>query len=187
MADLTCNGQDARYRQARPATVGVVDYWTEESNPSMFNAFKICQQLAKEGYGKAYFLLYLFYACKQDCERREQLAQHYYQLALDWCYVNHIMEDAELWFDLGYMCREKEDEDAFEQAAHWIGKSAERGFADAQYDLSECYRFGLGVPENRQEALRLCQLAADQGHIVAIANLKHMLSEAEHARIIRSS
>ena len=41
---------------------------------------------------------------------------------------------------------------------------AEQGDADAQYNLGYRYVTGIGVPQDRAEAVRWLRLAADQGH-----------------------
>ena len=46
--------------------------------------------------------------------------------------------------------------------------SAKYGFVDAQYTLALLYDQGLGVPEDKQEALKWGLLAAAQGHVPAI-------------------
>ena len=44
---------------------------------------------------------------------------------------------------------------------------AEQGDADAQYNLGYRYVTGIGVPQDRAEAVRWLRLAADQGHTQA--------------------
>ena len=46
--------------------------------------------------------------------------------------------------------------------------AAEKGNADAQFNLGYAYFFGLGVEPDDNEAFRLYQLAADQGFPVAM-------------------
>ena len=45
----------------------------------------------------------------------------------------------------------------------WLRKSAESGFAEAQYTLADCYRCGDGMPENMAEAAQWYRKAAEQG------------------------
>lgn len=45
----------------------------------------------------------------------------------------------------------------------WLRKSAESGFAEAQYILADCYRCGDGMPENIAEAVLWYRKAAEQG------------------------
>ena len=51
---------------------------------------------------------------------------------------------------------------------------AEQGHADAQFLLGFIYAFGVGVPEDYQEAVRLYRLAVEQGHADAQYNLGGM-------------
>ena len=48
-----------------------------------------------------------------------------------------------------------------------IRLQAEQGDADAQYNLGYRYVTGIGVPQDRAEAVRWLRLAADQGHTQA--------------------
>ena len=176
MANLTRDEQDALYRQARLAVIQKIDYWNKVSNPSLLSAFNICQQLAIQKYGKAYYLLSLLFDAMKDTEGQER-AQYFAGLAFDWSIANQSNHDAELWCDLGEMYMAADGN--FELAAFWFSKAAEQGYAEAQYNLAVAYRFEFGVPENLNEALRWCQLAAEQGHAMAIANLVHIKEQIE--------
>ena len=46
----------------------------------------------------------------------------------------------------------------------WCRTAAEQGLPEAQYALGMCYRRGLGVEQNEEEAVRLLKLAADAGY-----------------------
>lgn len=50
-------------------------------------------------------------------------------------------------------------------------QAGERGEAEAQARLGAIYALGIGVPKDKQEALRWYRLAAGQGHAVAQWNL----------------
>ena len=50
----------------------------------------------------------------------------------------------------------------------WFKIQAEKGLADAQFNLGVCYaNAGLGVTKNDMQAAKYYQLAADQGHVTA--------------------
>ena len=51
-----------------------------------------------------------------------------------------------------------------EEAVRWYRKSAEQGYPRAEYDLGYMYYYGLGVRQNRAEAIRLFEEAAAQGN-----------------------
>lgn len=53
----------------------------------------------------------------------------------------------------------------------WYYNAANKGNADAQYNLGKCYDDGSGVPENKAEAVKWYRKAADQGHNKAQCNL----------------
>ncbi len=49
--------------------------------------------------------------------------------------------------------------------------AAEQGEPRAQYNLGVCYKFGVGVPKDYNEAVKWYRLAAQQGHPQAQCNL----------------
>jgi TPR repeat protein len=53
-----------------------------------------------------------------------------------------------------------------------IREVAEQGDPDAQYELGFMYENGIGVMEDKAEAIRWFRLAADQGHENARNNLR---------------
>jgi TPR repeat protein len=57
------------------------------------------------------------------------------------------------------------------QAAAWIRKAAEQGFAEAQRDLGGLYETGKGVPQDSTEAAKWYRAAAEQGNASAQLNL----------------
>jgi len=50
------------------------------------------------------------------------------------------------------------------EAARWWRKAAEKGLLEAQVELGYCYENGAGVPLNKEEAIRLYRIAAQQGY-----------------------
>lgn len=62
--------------------------------------------------------------------------------------------------------------------SHWQ-KLAEKGSANAQFNLGAMYDNGDGVPEDDAEAAKWYQQAADQGHINAQFNLGVMYANGE--------
>ncbi len=53
------------------------------------------------------------------------------------------------------------------EAVKWYTKSAEQGYAAAQYSLGECYAKNDGVVKDLEEAAKLYTKAAEQGHAAA--------------------
>lgn len=64
------------------------------------------------------------------------------------------------------------------KAAELYRKSADKGYAEAQYNLGKCYYFGKGVPRDRAEAVKWFQKAALRGHAKAVKMLK-ILNESD--------
>lgn len=48
-------------------------------------------------------------------------------------------------------------------SAEMYRKAAEQGLAEAQYKLGDCYKYGEGVAENHEEAVKWYRKAAEQG------------------------
>ncbi len=71
------------------------------------------------------------------------------------------VEDATAAYELG----------DYATALHLISTLADRGDADAQFNLGLLYNKGKGVPQNYAEAIKWYCLAADQGHPGAQLNL----------------
>ena len=63
---------------------------------------------------------------------------------------------------------------AFAQSVDETRKKAEKGDADAQYNLGVMYQIGEGVPKDSAEAVKWYRLAADQGLARAQTNLGWM-------------
>ena len=62
----------------------------------------------------------------------------------------------------------------YEKAAKLYRPLAEKGNAEAQYNLGVMYRAGRGVPQDFKEARKWYQLAAEQGNALALFNLGWM-------------
>ena len=56
-------------------------------------------------------------------------------------------------------------------AAGWFYRSAEQGYADAQFNLGLMYANGEGIDQDMHEAVELFKKAARQGHVDAQNNL----------------
>ncbi len=64
-------------------------------------------------------------------------------------------------------------------AAHWLGKAAAGGLADAQFVMGALYRKGQGVKQDSRWAVKWYQRAADQGHAAAQFNLGYCHESGE--------
>jgi TPR repeat protein len=51
----------------------------------------------------------------------------------------------------------------YTEAVKWFRKAAERGHAEAQYNLAVCYDYGRGVLEDAMQAIKWFRAAAEQG------------------------
>ena len=61
----------------------------------------------------------------------------------------------------------------------WLAKAATMGNAKAQYNLSICYRDGVGVPADSSQAMYWLTLAARQGYADALYNMGAMYEEGQ--------
>lgn len=74
--------------------------------------------------------------------------------------------------------RRSHDTESVEHSASTLNafnKGAERGDAEAQFQLGLCYSFGEGVKQDKRKAFELYSKAAEQGHAIAQFNLGTML------------
>ena len=65
----------------------------------------------------------------------------------------------------------------FKEAFKWLQKSADQGFAEAQFVLGMMYQMGEGVEKDLKEAVKLIRKAADQGNAMGQFALGGMYSE----------
>ncbi|MBM3339603.1 MAG: sel1 repeat family protein [Betaproteobacteria bacterium] len=63
----------------------------------------------------------------------------------------------------------------FKRAIETLKPLADKGDANAQFNLGAIYANGRGVPANPKEAVRLYRLAVAKGHLGAMNNLAFML------------
>jgi len=194
--------QGKRYRQGRDIYNQITDYGREsrfgyelmpkrsgqaslldllEVNPlqpfydmlhQLADVYKDFQDLADEGYGKAYFPLACMFNGGQGISKDDEKHNYYSKLAFDWCFANQTLDDLEVWTDLGLIYEVgrgvgRNDE----QAVFWYRKAAEQGNATAQNTLGSMYENGYGVEQDDYEAMFWFQKSAEQGNADAQNNL----------------
>lgn len=118
---------DIRYRQARDIYNRITDYGSPchylsealqnrgESSDAweidllqsysdrlkqLADIFIVFQQLADQGYGKAYFPLARMYWGGQRISKNIEKENYYSRMAFDWCFVNQRLNDPEIWNNL---------------------------------------------------------------------------------------
>ena len=75
-----------------------------------------------------------------------------------------------------------DDKQDYQQAFNWYQKSANQGYATAQYNLGVMYRDGQGVRQDYQQAFNWYQKSANQGYAAAQNNLGVMYDEGQGVR-----
>ena len=100
----------------------------------------------KDGIGVEPNFDLAFKWCQKSAENDYDYAQ--YQLAL------FYKEDKTLPF-------------ADNKMEYWFAKAHKQGFAPATCELGECYLNGIGVNKNTDEAIKLFNLASEQGYVHA--------------------
>jgi len=78
-----------------------------------------------------------------------------------WIWQAAKLGDAEAQNKLGVMYAQDSND---KEAIKWFKKSAEQGFASAQFNLALMIAKGWGVPVNQKKAIQWFILAAEQGH-----------------------
>ena len=58
-----------------------------------------------------------------------------------------------------------------EAAVKWYTKAAEQECPEAQYELGDCYSYGIGVAKDLEQAFEWYQKSAEQGDCTAQCNL----------------
>jgi len=208
---LSLTDLDVQYRQARDIYNRITDYGSETRFNSdllpkqselikdqrlqklqpFFNLFKqladvfiIFQQLADQGYGKAYFPLANMYRGGQGIIKNIVKEQYYSCLAHDWFqdhYFQYDLTDLEITSDFGWMYKYGRGVEQDEGVAAILYKeAAEQGYARGQYHLSVMYRNGDGVEQDEEVALLWCHKAAEHGDVRAQFTLGWMYSDGHH-------
>ena len=75
---------------------------------------------------------------------------------------------------LTYAFGEKGVAQDMSEAFNWFMKSAEQGYAPAQYKVGVSYAYGEGTEKDLKNALYWYEKAAEQGHAIAQRNLGSM-------------
>jgi len=189
---------DSRYRQARDIYNRITDYGREDrfkvellptqeellNEPLLqqlqpfYNSMKelvdVCavfQELANQGYGKAYLPLVNIYWGGQGVSQDIEKSCGYSCLSSDWLLANQSLNDPEIWRYLGwkYQCGILgfDVNQADEKAAFWYRKAAEQDDAESQYKLGELYQDGEGVEQDIEKAVFWYLKTARQGHAQA--------------------
>jgi len=179
MLALSKEGDDAIYRQARKTFNEITDngsaswYGHEERKAPLAKLFKVFQELATKGYGKAFFPLSTIYQGEQSVEGDEDLAKYYRERSFNWLHSNEHLNDPEIWCDLGVLYIHDDNQ----LAVHYFKKGADVGDPDCMWMLSSAYEYGIGVEENDEESRHWQIKAAIGGHSKA----QHGL-EVQHNR-----
>ncbi|WP_019864991.1 tetratricopeptide repeat protein [Methylovulum miyakonense] len=194
--------QDKRYRQARDIYNRITDYgYTSRFDCQLMpklsvqadlfevnrlqpfygmlqqlaDVYKVFQQLADEGYGKAYFPLACMFNGGQGISKDDEKHDYYSKLAFDWYFANQALDDLEVWTDLGWMYDhfnevEQDDENTLSYC-NFIEKNHE----NAPINIWEWYETN-GQPEDYEYrtvglAMRWYRQAADRSYARAQYNV----------------
>ncbi len=111
--ELTNDGNDSRFNEALPlkqdTQMNLFEVHALELDPllllhqQLVEVFSVFQQLANQGYGKAYAPLALMYRGGQGIEKDLDKAVYYSVLAYEWCFANQALDDREIWTDLAWL------------------------------------------------------------------------------------
>jgi TPR repeat protein len=128
--------------------------------------------------------------CSKSAEAGDRQGQMYLAaMYRDGRGVAQNFKEAERWFsmaaqqgsawaqmNLGMLYTQGGDGMALDylKAADLFRKAADQGDAYAQYNLGWAYQSGLGVPKDRQEAIKWYSKAASQGNVLALQRLDRL-------------
>lgn len=140
---------DALYRHAREVYNRLTDdglgswFGYKERELPLTEAFNSFQQLAAEGYGKAYYPLSTLYGGDQSIQGDTAQAERFHKLAFDWLFANQLQNDPEIWNDLGklylYLASDSNYYGNKDIAFLWFLKAANMGDANAMWHVSGMY------------------------------------------------
>lgn len=173
---LQTSNNDVVYRQARDIYNDLTNdgfgIWTghEDRKKPLTDALLIFQQLANQGYGKAFYPLSTLYCGEQSIPANLTLADHYSKLAFDYLCNNQLLDDVEIWSDLGklYFMREREKEKPdWTLPYYWFEKAANLGAVNCMWHLVGFFQ----KDENWNDALYWQIMAAKAGHKEAQSGL----------------
>jgi len=69
------------------------------------------------------------------------------------------------------------------EAVKWMRKSADQGFAAAEFGLGAIYAHGKGVPKSESDAAEWYRKAADQDDTPAMNNLAYLLATSPDSKL----
>lgn len=170
---LVAVDQDTIYRESRSVYDQITVYsnfnssrWPEVKQTKLLDCFEKFKQLADSGYGKAYFPISRIYRGWQGVNADKVLERYYGELAFKWCFDNQLLNDPEIWCDLGtlYRCGIGVESDK-SLGFFWYQKAAEAGHIGGQYFSGMCYscEWWLGVNRDLVQSAFWYRKAAEQG------------------------
>lgn len=175
--------QDTIYRESRGMYDQITVYsnlystrWPEVKQTKLSSCFAKFKQLADSGYGKAYFPISRIYRGSQGVNADKVLERYYAELAFNWCFDNRVLNDPEIWCDLGtlYRCGIGVESDK-SLGLFWYQKAAEAGHIGGQYFCGMCYsKDWFGICEDATKSAFWYRKSAEQGYYRAqraLANL----------------
>jgi hypothetical protein len=118
--------------------------------------------LAKEGNHEAQHELGIKYLTLSHSTYHQTKARYWLKMAAEGGLVKSQVVYANI---LAY------DDNLVTEAFEWYLKAGNGGNAEAQYKLGKAYKVGIGVEQNEEEAKKWFELAANQGHMLAIYNI----------------
>ncbi|WP_333606659.1 tetratricopeptide repeat protein [Arsukibacterium sp.] len=81
-----------------------------------------------------------------------------------------------------FYAQQRQSDDAMQQAFVWFMRSAQEGYAPAQYIVGRMHELGEGVTQDKVEAIAWYRLAAAQHHLDAQYNLALLLLVTEETK-----
>lgn len=143
-------------------------------------AFSQYEAKANDGNFQAQVKLVIYYSKGTGVKRDLAKAEEWYKAAKNSWKKSFVKSAAKLYLQLAENSlkplRKSYDPDSYDYpaAAEILRQPAEQGQARAQFYLGNCYRNGIGVNENLDEAIKWYKKAAEQGYTNAQDQLGDM-------------
>ena len=154
-----------RYKKVKDIDDDDYDENDDENNKSGDEAFRVFENLARQGHARAMYYLAKCYSKSIGVAGIDMKKYN------EWMLKSANRGFVEAQWAAAITCKVNED---FAKAAEWFRKAAEQGKCEAQFEIGEYYEKGLGVTQDFARAVEWYRKAAAQRHGMAIKYLERL-------------
>eukprot|EP00754_Rhynchopus_humris_P005180 Rhum_TRINITY_DN12589_c1_g1::Rhum_TRINITY_DN12589_c1_g1_i1::g.52997::m.52997/K07126/K07126; uncharacterized protein len=133
-------------------------------------ALSVFKRAAEMGHPAAQLQMGVFFKCGGLVKKDADVAEVWFgKVRKETTWFDQRAEDGDVlaMWQLSRLIAHGLSQRPAEDALMWCRKAAEQGYALAQFDLSQCYHDGEGVPKDMTQASDWCKMAGDQDMVEA--------------------